>query len=69
MAKTIVVGDRFRTNELSLKPGGHTVTVVYSNGPNRVYQNIKNPELYVRSIVKDLKITSVLVDDQPFWTK
>lgn len=69
MAKTIVVGDRFRTNELSLKPGGYTVTVVYSDGTKRVYKNVKNPKAYINSISKDLSIVQALVDGASYWAR
>jgi hypothetical protein len=69
MSKQIIVKDEFRTNELSLKPGGHKVTVSYANGYTRVYERVKNPMLYVQSIVKDEKISSIQVDGKPFWDR
>lgn len=69
MSKTIVVHERFRTNELSLKPGGYSVTVVYSDESKRVYTNVKNPKAYVSSIVKDSSIVRVLVEGDVYWTR
>jgi hypothetical protein len=69
MSKTIIVHERFRTNVLSLKPGGYSVTVVYSNGTQRVYNNVKNPSAYVNSIVKDESIVKTLVDGEVYWTR
>jgi hypothetical protein len=69
MSKTIVVQDKFRTNELSVQPGGSTVTVSHSDGSHRVYKNIKNPRAYTNSIVKDETIISVQVDGQAYWAR
>lgn len=69
MAKIIVVHERFRTNELSLRPGGYTVTVGYSNGTQRVYDNVKNPKAYINSIAKDENIIKTLVDGEVYWTR
>jgi hypothetical protein len=69
MSKTIIVHERFRTNALSLKPGGYSVTVVYSNGTQRVYNNVKNLSAYVNSIVKDESIVKTLVDGEVYWTR
>lgn len=69
MAKTIVVHERFRTNELSLRPGGYTVTVIYSDGSQRIYNNVKNPKAYINSIAKDETIVKALVDSEVYWTR
>lgn len=69
MAKTFVVADRFRTNDLSLKPGGFSVTVIYSDNSHRIYTKVKNPEAYVRSITKNLNIVKVLVDGNLYWSR
>jgi len=69
MSKTIIVHERFRTNELSLRPGGYSVTVVYSNGTQRVYNNVKNPKAYINSIMKDETIVKTLVDGEVYWTR
>lgn len=69
MAKTIVVHERFRTNELSLRPGGYTVTVIYSDGSQRIYNNVKNPRAYINSIAKDETIVKALVDSEVYWTR
>lgn len=69
MSKSILVHDRFRTNELSVQPGGSTVTVFYLDGLNRIYKNIKNPRAYINSILKDETIISVQVDGQAYWAR
>ena len=35
------VSDEFRTNHLSLKPGGSTVEIIYKSGEVRIYDKIK----------------------------
>lgn len=69
MSKTLVVADQFRKNELSLKPGGSSVSVIYSDGSQKVYTKVKNPKAYVSSITKDVNIVKVLVDGDIFWTR
>ena len=39
------VGDEFRTNPLSLKPGGSIVTVVFSDGRMLDYDKVKSLSL------------------------
>ena len=69
MSKSILVHDRFRTNELSVQPGGSTVTVEYADGSNRSYNKVKNPRAYINSIIKDETISSVKVDGQAYWAR
>lgn len=64
------VGDEYRTNHLSLKPGGSTVKVIYNNQPFRQYDKIKYPKAYVNKITdKDPNIIKVEVDGKLFWQK
>lgn len=41
------VGDEFRTNPLSTKPGGDTVRVVFNTGNVREYDKVKYPEAFI----------------------
>ena len=67
MAGHIHVKDEFRTNNLSLQPGGFTVTVEYRDGSKRSYDKVKDPRRYVQSLVsKGVEISQVLVDGEPF---
>ena len=69
---TRLVGDEFRTNSLSLIPGGKNVTVVYSNGARLVYDKVKNPGKYIKSISeKDSAnghMMEILVEGKSVWT-
>ena len=55
MTHNIKVNQEFRTNALSLKPGGSTVTVIYDNNIELEYNNIKNPQAYISTITKSDK--------------
>lgn len=44
------VPDKFRTNPLSLKPGGVIVYVKFKNGSIREYDKVKNPSSYIKQI-------------------
>jgi len=51
MSKEIFnVGSNFRTNPMSLTPGGKTVIITYKNGTTISYRNIKNPNAYIAKI-------------------
>lgn len=66
----LVVHDRFRTNDLSLQPGGSAVTVVYADGSTRIYPNVKNPKAYIAAISKkDQNIVKAQVDGADYWTR
>jgi hypothetical protein len=62
------VGDEFRTNPLSLKPGGSIVTVVFSDGRMLDYDKVKSPKRYVASIPTRDEIVAVYVNGNQVWT-
>lgn len=62
------VGDEFRTNPLSLKPGGSIVTVVFSDGRMLDYDKVKSPKKYVESIPTRDDIVAVYVNGNQVWT-
>jgi hypothetical protein len=65
------VGDKFRTNSLSLEPGGYEVTVAYQNGQRLVYDKVKKPGYYIKSISSKNQsygaITEILIDGKVSW--
>lgn len=64
------VADQFRTNELSLVPGGSLITIYYQDGSFRIYDKIKKPSAYIRMITdKDNRIVKVEVDNKTEWIK
>lgn len=62
------VADEYRTNPLSLKPGGSIVTVVFSDGRMLDYDKVKSPKKYVASIPQREDITAVYVNGNQVWT-
>jgi hypothetical protein len=62
------VADEFRTNPLSLKPGGSIVTVVFSDGKMLDYDKVKSPKKYVASIPTRDDITAVYFNGNQVWT-
>lgn len=68
MKNDLIVADAYRTNALSLKPGGSIVTVVYNNGQRRLYKNIKRPERYANSIYSE-DIKEIHIDEQVYWKR
>ena len=62
------VADEFRTNPLSLKPGGSIVTVVFSDGRMLDYDKVKSPKKYVASIPTRDEIVAVYVNGNQVWT-
>ena len=62
------VADEFRTNPLSLSPGGSIVTVVFSDGRMLDYDKVKSPKKYVSKIPQREDITAVYVNGNQVWT-
>jgi len=48
--KVLYVADKFRTNPLSLTPGGFTINVEYYSGNTFVYDKIKFPPAYIARV-------------------
>jgi len=64
------VSDEFRTNNLSLTPGGSVVIVESSNGETKAYDKVKNPTAYINAILnKNPNVIKVQVDGKLVWTK
>jgi hypothetical protein len=49
--KKFLVGDEYRTNPLSVEPGGTTVTVIEADGSKMDYDKVKNPWSYARAVL------------------
>ena len=62
------VADEYRTNPLSLSPGGSVVTVVFSDGRMLDYDKVKSPKKYVASIPQREDITAVYINGNQVWT-
>jgi len=61
------VGDEFRTNGLSLTPGGSLVTVTYRSGTVREYDKVKFPRAYVGRITDRESIVEIRVNGNLVW--
>ena len=65
------VSDDYRTNELSLQPGGYEVSVVYENGKRLIYDKVKRPGSYIKSIAlkptANGEIVEILVNNEIKW--
>jgi hypothetical protein len=70
MKNHIYVKDKYRKNPLSFEPGGHNVTIVYSNGFSQTYDKVKSPKAFISKISDDpkriSKIVSIVVDGKQF---
>ena len=66
VSKTVRVSDQFRTNNLSLTPGGFEVSITLNNGKTLVYDKIKIPRKYIQSLSNYGDIVSVKVNGEPF---
>ena len=53
MSKTFIPGDEYRTNPLSLEPGGSTIRVIYATGKEVAYDKIKNHWAYAKKMLRD----------------
>jgi hypothetical protein len=66
VSRTLNVSDQFRTNNLSLTPGGSVVEITYNNGKTLSYDKVKNPKKYIQSLSNYKDIIAVKVDGEPF---
>ena len=56
------VEDEYRTSELSLRPGGYTVVVIYNVYPQiREYDKIKKPYAYISKFDGDPRVIKAYV--------
>jgi hypothetical protein len=68
------VTDNYRTNPLSLKPGGSTVKSIHERGKVFVYDKVKSPGAYIKRMNTDARIAEygaiveILIDDVSVWT-
>ena len=69
MGHEINVGDGYRTNDLSLIPGGSVIKLVYKGNKHRVYDKIKNVEAYSKHAQKDSSVLEIWVDGVMTWKR
>ena len=68
------VKDNYRTNPLSLQPGGSTVKAIHERGKVFVYDKVKRPGAYIKRMNTEAKIAQygpiveILINDASVWT-
>lgn len=63
------VSDAYRTNHLSMKPGGVTIVVYYADH-FRAYDKIKYPQAYIEKLVdRDGDILRVEIEGKSVWSR
>ena len=65
--KEIYSKDQNRTNDLSLQPGGSTVSVTYTNGTVIHYDKIKSVSKYVNAIKGKSDVVKIEVGDKVLY--
>lgn len=63
MSNTLHISDQYRTNPLSLSPGGYEIRVIYNSGKTYVYDKIKDPSRYI-AMMNSSDIYEIFVDGQ-----
>jgi|688.fasta_scaffold380130_3 hypothetical protein len=66
--KEIKVKEEFRTNPLSLQPGGSEVKLFCQDGVVFIYDNIKSPTNYISKVKFKDEIVRIDVDGKQVWT-
>jgi hypothetical protein len=66
VSRTVKVSDEFRTNNLSLTPGGSEISITLNTGQILVYDKIKSPKKYIQSLSNYKDIVAVTVNGEPF---
>ena len=66
---SIKVKDDYRTNDLSLTPGGSEVTTIMKNGSSKTYDKVKFVDKYCSKLMNDLDVVEILVNDQFYWKR
>ena len=65
MSNTLHISDQYRTNPLSLRPGGYEIRVIYNSGKTYVYDKIKDPTRYIATMTTNSSdIYEIFVDGQ-----
>lgn len=68
------VKDNYRTNPLSLQPGGSTVKAIHERGNVFVYDKVKSPGAYIKRMNTEDRIAEygaiveILINDVSVWT-
>ena len=66
--KHIRVADEYRTNPLSVEPGGDEVTVYTRDGRIRTYDKVKSPQKYIANLHFEEDIVRIDINGESAWT-
>lgn len=66
---THIVSDEYRSNELSLTPGGTVLTIHYKNGKKLTYDKIKNIKAYLSKVTLDPNVIKIWQEDVLVWER
>ncbi len=71
---SVKVKDQYRTNQLSLEPGGHEVTITHQGGATFIYDKVKRPGAYIKGISsvtqsKNGPIIKIHIDGEEVWNE
>lgn len=72
MSGSFKVDDKYRTNPMSLRPGGGVVQVYYEDGSSRIYDKIKYPRRYIGALAKyddASTVTRIDVNGELYWER
>jgi hypothetical protein len=64
------VADKYRTNQLSMEPGGYEVTIIHEGSDTFIYDKIKSPGSYIKgisSVSQTKPIIKILIDGEEVW--
>ena len=67
---SLKVEDKYRTNRLSVEPGGYEVTIIYEGSETFIYDKIKSPGSYIKGISnvsQGKPIIKILIDGEEVW--
>lgn len=63
------VNEEYRTNELSLIPGGDSLTIHHKDGKKLTYDKIKNIQAYAKKAMQDPTVTQIWQENNLVWKR
>lgn len=66
---THLVNDDYRKNDLSLIPGGTSLTIHHKDGRKLTYDKIKNVHAYAKKAMQDQGVTQIWQEGNLIWER
>lgn len=63
------VNDDYRKNDLSLIPGGTSLTIHHRDGRKLTYDKIKNVQAYAKKAMQDHTVTQIWQEGTLIWER